>query len=156
MSDIKEHIKEIASTLKSGMSVGEGGVVTAEEGLIEKTLPEDLNMTTVNKVFGWSEDIVAAQTLATGELAEAAMKKDKKLDRVSSELTIGTGRSRHMVTTVGYDRSVTGPKSPSDPTPTTRYGVTSIKVKTKAADGQTGELKKVRTYLNENAAKLFG
>jgi hypothetical protein len=156
MSEVKPHIQEMAKTLKKGMKVGDGGAITSEPDLYEKTLPEDLPMDTVKRVYGHTEDVVAAMTLATGQLGEEALKKNKKLDSVSSEMKIG----KHGDISVGYLRSETRTtRNPSDqsqpPKDVTKYGVTIPRVRTYAQKNR-GELKKVRTMLSEKAEKLFG
>lgn len=155
MSEIKPHITALSTKLKEGMKLGDGGVITTDKDLYEKTLPEDLNMDTVKKVYGHTEDLVAAMTLATGEIAEGAMKKDKKLDAVSSELKIG----KHAEVNVGYLRSqqqkirdLQNPQNP--PREVVKYGVTTARVKTLGQKNR-GELKKVRSQLAEKAEKLF-
>lgn len=155
MSEIKPHITALAKDLKAGMKLGDGGVISADKDLYENTLPEDLTMDTVKKVYGHTEDVVAAMTLATGELGEAAMKKNKKLDSVSSELKIG----KHAEINVGYLRSqeqtirnMQNPKEP--PKKVTKHGVTTARVKTFGQKNR-GELKKVRAHLAERAEGLF-
>lgn len=150
MSDIKKEIVDLSSTLKTGMSVGDDGVIKTEAGLYEKTLPEGLDMDTVKKVYGHTEDLTAALTLATGDLGEEVLKKNKKLDSVSSELKIG----KHAEINVGYLRSQQRPKSVQDRTMVTQYGVTTARVKTFAQKNR-GELKKVRTMLSDRATGLF-
>lgn len=101
MSDIKPHVIALAAKLKPGLKLGEGGVIIADKDLYEQSLPDELTMDSVNAVYAHTENLVAGLTLATGEIAEEAMKKDKKLDSVSSELKIG----KHAEINVGYLRS---------------------------------------------------
>lgn len=155
MSEIKPQITELAGKLKSGLTLGDGGVITADKDLYEKTLPDDLDMTTVKKVYGHTEDVVAALTQATGEIGEEAMKKDKKLESVSSELKIG----RHAEINVGYlrhqDQKIRDLQNPQNPPKEVRkFGVTTARVKTFGQKNR-GELKKVRTHLAERAESLF-
>lgn len=156
MSEVKQHVQDMAKVLKKGMKVGDGGAITSEADLYEQTLPEDLPMDTVKRVYGHTEDVVAAMTLATGQLGAEALKKNKKLDSVSSEMKIG----KHGDISVGYLRSqTTTVRNPSDPSQpardVTKYGVTVPRVRTYAGKNR-GELKKVRTQLSEEAEKLFG
>lgn len=151
MSEVKTHIRQLADTLKTNLTIGEAGVISAPADLYEKTLPEGVDMSTVSKVYGHTEDLAAALTLATGEMGETALKADKKLESVSSEMKIG----KHGTIAAQYARMATRPKSPTDRTPVTHYGVTQTKVTTVAAKNR-GELRKVRDSLAERAAKLFG
>lgn len=153
MSEVKPHIKDLAKTIKAGMKLGDGGAITTEADLYERTLPEDLSMETVSKVYGHTTDVVAAMTLATGELGAEALKKNKKLDSVSSEMKIG----KHADISVGYLRSKTSTvRNPADPSQppkdVTKYGVTDVRLRTYAQKNR-GDLKVVRNFLSENAEK---
>lgn len=156
MSEVSQDVKDLAKTLESEMTLGDGGaLVFKDKDTYEKTLPEGLEMETVDNLYKHNEKLTAALTLATGNLGAAALKKDKKLDGVTSELKIG----KHADISVGYLRSQEQripnfqDKSKA-PEVVTRYGVTTTRVRTFAQKNK-GELKKVRTMLGEQAEKLF-
>lgn len=155
MTEIKPHIVTLANDLKAGLTLGDGGVITADKDLYERTLPDDLDLATVKKVYSHTEDLVSGLTLATGEMGEAAMKKNKKLDSVSSELKIG----KYAEINVGYLRSqeqtIRNMQNPKEaPRQVTKFGVTTARVKTLGQKNR-GELKKVRASLTERAESLF-
>jgi hypothetical protein len=155
MSEIKPYVTALATELKAGLKLGEGGVINADKDLYEKTLPDDLDMETVKKVYGHTEDLVASLTLATAQIGEEAMKKNKKLDSVSSELKIG----KHVEINVGYLRSqnqtIRNMQNPTEaPREVTKYGVSTARIKTFGQKNR-GELKKVRAHNAAVGEKLF-
>ena len=156
MSEVSQEIKDLAKTLESEMTLADGGAfVFKNKDTYEKTLPDGLEMDTVNRLYTHNECLTAALTLATGHLGAEALKKDKKLDAVTSELKIG----RHADISVGYlrtqeQRIPNFQDKSKAPEVVTRYGVTTTRVRTFAQKNR-GELKKVRTLLSEEAAKLF-
>lgn len=155
-SEIKANVVTLAEKLEKGMTLGEGGNITVEKDLYEKTLPENLSLDMVKQVYGHTEDLIAAQTLATGRIGEEAMKKDKKLESVSSELPL----DKFGKISVGYLRSqeqtIRNLQNPSEPPKKViKYGVTSQRVTTFGQKNK-GQVKKVREELAERGAKLFG
>lgn len=157
MSEVSQRVKDLAKSLKGEMTLKDGGafVFKDEKTAYENTLPEHLNMKTVDEVYKHNEDVTAALTLATGELGADALKKNKKLDGVTSELKIG----KHADISVGYLRSQEQripnfQDKSKPPEKVTRYGVTTTRIRTFAQKNK-GELKKVRTQLSEQAEKLF-
>lgn len=150
MSQIKDTTKALSERFKSELDVKDGGVIETPKGLYEDTLPEDLPISVVNRVMSHNESVVAAMTQATGEIGEEVLTKNKDLDSVTSNLKMG----KFGTCDVTYNRSVVGPKSVSDRTEVTRYGVTQAKVRTFAGKN-SGELKKVRDSLRERAENIF-
>jgi methyltransferase-like protein len=155
MSDVKPRITALAKELKAGMKLGDGGVIEADKDLYEKTLPDDIDLDTAKKVYSHTEDLVAAQTLATSQIGEEAMKKNKKLDSVSSELKVG----KHAEINVGYLRSqqqtIRNMQNPKEaPKQVTKYGVTTARVKTLGQKNR-GELKKVKADIAARAESMF-
>lgn len=155
MSEVKPNIVQMANTLKEGMTAADNGVLSTESDLYKKILPEDMPSETYEKALSHMKDSVAAMTLATGELGEEILKKNKKLDSVSSELKVGN----HADISVGYLRSqTTTVRNPADssqpPKDVTKHGVAIPRLRTKAQKNQ-GELKKVRAHLAERGEKLF-
>lgn len=153
---IKSETRELADKLKNGMAIDDNGIITTEKDLFQSTLPEDLDMKTVNRVFDHTAELTSAMVLATGELGEDALKKNKKLDTVSSNLKM----SRHGEITTKYDRrierTVRNPQDPNaKPRQVVQWGVTTPRIKLSASKN-SGDLKKVRQTVMENAEKAFG
>lgn len=150
MSNVTDVVRNIADTMKQKMEIGEGGLNTVPKEVYEEHLPEGVDMKTVESVMGHNERMTAALTLANGEYALDAMKKDKSLQKVSTTMKYG----KFGEATSSLERSAEGRKSVADPTIITRYGVTSTKVKTTAGKNR-GDLKKVRESLAQQASDLF-
>lgn len=155
MSEINPKITALVKELKNGMTLGDGGVIATDKDLYEKTLPDALDMETVKWVYGHTEDLVAGLTMATAQISEEAMKKNKKLDSVSSELKIG----KYAKINVGYLRSqnqtIRNMQNPTEaPREVTKYGVTTASIKTFGQKNR-GELKKVRAHVADVGEKLF-
>lgn len=150
--EINPQIRSIANTLKEHAEIDEStGTVSMPKGTFEQTLPEDLDMKTVKKVYGHTEDVTAALTLATGEIGEDVLKRNKKIDGISSELKI----PRHLEMSASYNRHTVGPRSVTDRTPVDRYGTTSARVRTSAQNYTRADMKTVRSHLARRAEKLF-
>lgn len=150
MSNVNQVVRKIADSMKERMDIGEGGLNTVPKEVYVEHLPEGVDMNTVESVMGHNERMTAALTLANGEYALDAMKKDKSLQKVSTTMKYG----KFGEATSSLERSAEGRKSVADPTIITRYGVTSTKVKTTAGKNR-GDLKKVRESLAQQAADLF-
>lgn len=159
-NDINPRVNELAGKLKGKMTLEKDGVIGIEKGTYEETLPEELTMKTVQAVYRHNEDLVSALTLATAEMAEPAMKKDKKLEQVSSELPVeGKGVRSMGAINVGYireqERTVRNPAKPDEPAKqVTSYGVTTARISTFGSRNR-GELKKVKSLLSDRAEGLF-
>jgi len=153
MSDqINERVRKIADTIKNEAEIDEdSGFVTTPKDTYEKTLPDDLDMKTVKKVYGHTENYVAGLVLANAEIGEDLhKKKDHQYVETNSEIP------RHVKFTSGWTASKEQRKTPTDPTMVTRHGVTFSRVHTKAQDPNRGELKKVREHARERARKMLG
>ena len=150
-TEISDIVTSLAATLKGDMSMEDGGVITLKGDAFESTLPDGLSMSDFNAANGHVENVVAALTLATGQMGEGAMKKNKSLESVSSEMKLG----KHGSISVGYVRNQEGTKSPTDRTPVTRHGIATTRLVTIASKSNRGQLKKVRSYLSSHAAEMF-
>lgn len=150
-TEIKPEIRTLADVIKGKMSLGEEGVITIDGDITEALLPENLDMSTVKMYQDHQSNLVAATGLALGEVGIDAFEKDKRLDRVSTEFnfgkdTIGGGFDRMKEYRTSMEAGA--PMAP-------KYGVLSPKY-TVAASAPKGSLKKVKSYLNEQALAVLG
>lgn len=150
MSNVKPEVKELAASIQQDMEIDGNGVIATNNDVYEKHLPESLTMETVNQVGAYNERFVAGFTLATGNMGQDVMKKDKNLSQVSAQTKLGKYGDVNTV----YDRTRVGPKSIADRTEVTRYGQTTTRVRTFAGKNK-GDLKKVREELSAVAESMF-
>ena len=152
MSDeIKPEVRNIADTIHSNAEVdAESGFITCPKDTYEKTLPDDLDMKTVKKVYGHTENFVAGLTLANAEQGEK-LYKDKGHQYVETHAEI----PRQVKFSAGWHASKEQRAAPGDPSKVTRHGVTHARVHTKAQDANKGELKKVRDHARDRARKML-
>ena len=150
--DVSERIRTMADTIKSNAEIDDNGVITIDKEVFKKTLPDEVSEKQVKSVFNHTDDLTAAVTLATGEMGEQFVKKNKNSEKVSSTMRIGNQAK------VGAEwrKSKTGPKSVQErDTQVTRFGVTRPYFRVNS-DRDRGELKKVKAHLKERAENLFG
>ena len=126
------------------------GSINAAEDTFQKTLPEGLTMEMVNKVANHNTNFVAGATHAFGTAAMQLMKDNSKLDTVIGSMNMG-GEDQ---LSLNYMRSKEM-HIPGKDEKITKYGVTTVSYEVKAGKNG-GELKKVRTELNELALAAFG
>lgn len=149
-TEIKSEILELAEKLQKDITVDKKtGAGTQSENLYEKNLPDGLTTDTVKQVKEYDSAFVAAGTHAFGQLAIAAMAKNKGLEKATIELSMG-----HRDTMgVSVERSKTFTNHLSgNGEQTTKYGVTSVTYDARAGATSGGQLKRVRTALAEAAA----
>lgn len=154
MSEINSTVTALAAILKGRFVLGEAGIMTAEAGTFEATLPEGMTVETVKQVQDHNANLLAAAGLALGELGVEAFKKEKKLDQISVEFpamadTIsGTIQRSKEYPAGGIPKE--GEKR--DPNATvSKYGVLTMRYAT-SANVNRGTLKKVREHVNNLAA----
>lgn len=154
---IKQEIHNMAAVIIADAKVGEvaeGGtaVVTTGKDLYERLLPEGLTLDIVQTVHDHHLQLAAAGTLAAGEIGLAAMKKDKKLNRVDLEIP-ATGKDSFGFQ---FDRSRQVPDRSPGNTGGTRekfgMGTTSFNMYGVQPKGQVDKVKK---YLSQSAAEAF-
>ena len=151
MANINNTVLDMSAIILGGLTADKDlGTVTAAEDTFEKTLPSDLTMEVVNKVQNHNTTFVAAATHAFGTVAMNAMKENAKLDTVIGTINMGGDDTLGMHYTRSKEMHVPGKDEK-----VTKYGVTTIDYTVKAGKNG-GELKKVRTELNELALAAFG
>jgi len=154
MSDIKENIKAMTEVVKKEMKIGSGGVIEISGDILNKVFEgSTVTEAQVKAVQKLENDLFAASMCATGELAVAAMKKDKKLDQVSVEIPFLKDSISHVV--MREKEVMAGmPKDGERPTKTV-YGYVSSKY-VNDVSGSKGEAKKVKQHIAALAEEAFG
>jgi hypothetical protein len=149
MSDIKEVVKTLASSLKGDLKYEKDThTIKSEDNVYAKHLPEELTMEIVEKVNGYDVAFVAASGMAVGEMAIEQMAKEKSVDQISAEFPMGKKNSvAHVVT---RERTFTNITDPSNPIH--KFGDLASTLTVNAGRNQ-GELKKVRNYLHDIAVE---
>lgn len=144
---IRDEIKTLKEVYSKNLKI-ENGVAVLEPGTFEKTLGEKVSIDTVKSVQNALKDSAAAYTLALGEAALAAMKKDKKLDQVSGDVKAGYDTFGAVI------RRTNEARNPANGETVTTHGHTRAYY-TAAAGANKGDLAKVRRYLAERGAELL-
>lgn len=149
---VKQEIVNMAELIKSRTTLDAAtGVATVAKDLYEHLLPEDLPRETVERVQAVNAEIAAAATLAIGELAIPAMKKNKDLSRVTLNIP-ATGRDSFEVT---FDRSRQVRSAPGSDEMVTKFGTTNVGFVTYGTRNR-GQLAAVKAQLAEQATKALG
>lgn len=147
---LKPQTVEMASTFKKKIKIDKEGVAQIPEDLYESTLETaGLDAGVVKKVQQHNTEVVTALTLAVGEAGLEAMKKNGKLEQVTGEAKLGRDEVEILV---NRTREVNDMKNPGNKI--TQFGATTVKYTVKGT-GNSGELKKVRQHIMNNAAKLL-
>lgn len=155
MADIKENILKLSEKLKKEMKVGEGGVIEVPKDILSIALEgTNISESDVKEVQKVTADVFAASMNAVGELAVAAMKKNKKLDQVSVEIPVLKDTISHVVQR--QKEVIAGmPKDGQEREMKTVYGFVSSKY-VNDVSGSKGEAKKVRAHIAALAEEAFG
>lgn len=154
MSDIKpvkQEIVDLSDALTDHVDTVDNGHIAFTKNAFEETLPDDISMADVNKVFNHVKTVTAAQTLSVGNQALGLMEKDKDLNRVTGSMKIGS----HGNISTSVDRSFTAKPKPGTKESTTTWGHTTTELTMAAAGGRFADMKSVRGAISEKAAKLF-
>lgn len=153
VKDLKSEITAMAAALTNKMSFDKANAtVVVEKDAYTSTLTGGLTAEVVKQVSDHNVIFVAGGMKAFGDIAEAAMVEDKKLDRLVAVFPM-TGKDK---TEMSYDRSVTKPNLAVPGESVTSYGVVKAKVDF-VADNNSGQYKAVRNQLKELAeAALAG
>ncbi len=143
MSEIKEKVRTLATSLKEEFSYDPSTHTIAGEKSFENHLPDGLDMKTVEGVHDYEVQFVAASGLAVGQMAIEAMAMDKGIDKISGSFNMGKrNEASHVVTREKKFTNIADPKSPIH-----KHGDLSTTYTVYAGLNQ-GELKKVRAELH--------
>lgn len=154
MSDVKQAVQDLAAKIKPMFTLADNGVVLAEEGLYEKSLPEGITADQIKAIQQHNTALVAASAMAVGELAIDAFKADKDLQRVTAEIpAVGDKISTAVIRSREYPAGgIPKEGEVRDPNAKiTKYGVIEASYEV-ASNGNKGELKKVRAHIGALAA----
>lgn len=143
MSDVK--FKDITTTntaiLKDAMKIGPEGIIELSADLYETTLPEGKTMAELKAYHDHRDSIVAAATLAAGELSVDYFKANKDAEQVSVSLPVYKDNINVVI-----QRQKDLPVSTYLPEGKTVYGSSRTQYVANGAVNR-GELKKVKTHL---------
>lgn len=154
MSDkkpVKPEIVERAAVLSQHRGEMTNGHINYDKESVEALLPDDLDMTTLNKSLNFVKLLPEVVTYDVGEAALDAMEKDKDLQRVTGKMAIG----RHGSVSVAFDRSHTSKPKPGSGDAITTYGHSTTELVMSASKGTGAGLKSVRDAQSERAKDLF-
>lgn len=148
---ISTEVEELGEKIKKFLSVDSTtGVATVEDDLYKNTLTNDLTYDLVTKVKKHDRAFIAASAKAFGELAIEAMASNKKLETSSVEIPM----SRFDSVTHNIDRHKTYTNHLNGANATVeRHGALISAYTNKGGKNSSAELKRVRTTLQELAAK---
>jgi hypothetical protein len=147
---LNDSILKLAAEIKKDITIGDGGAIVLDKGFYEKHLPENLSMTQVKDVQTHNSNIIAAATLALGEVGLPHLKKHKDLDTIS--LAFGVGKDKVQAQ---LKREVQVPDGLGKGGMRTKHGVISANYKVHAS-GNVGDFKKVREHIAAEGSKIWG
>lgn len=149
MAKEKFDASPLANSLKDGFSLGDAGVVTPSDDLLERFLKESGSEQTVDTIKQ-SQQVIAnfvdTATLAFGRASIDFFKGDKKLEATETKIKVGNDKLRINMTResevgVGEHRS-------------TKHGQTKVQYLV-SGGSNVGSMKKIRALLNEEAASAL-
>jgi hypothetical protein len=149
MSEIKKEVIELAAKIEAAMKLdATAGTVTETDGnVFEKTLPEDLNIDTVNKVHDHESLFTAATVHYVGNAAINAMSTNQDLKEVSGAFKMGKNTLNVQIDrSKEYTNHLNG-----NGEKTVKYGVATVAYDVKGSKKSGGQLKAVTTALAESA-----
>lgn len=146
--EIKKEVIDLSEKIGAELKISKDGSVERPDDLYEKLLPEGITMEQLKGIQAHNTDFIAAATHAFGQAATPVMKKNAELNSISLDIpTVGKDSL-----SLQFDRSKQVPNG--DGGMQTKYGSVSVKYDMYGA-GSRGQLKAVKQYLAEEAAKAF-
>ncbi|EKD22716.1 MAG: hypothetical protein ACD_84C00001G0008 [uncultured bacterium] len=152
---IKQHILDLSAEIAKGLKIDpKSDVVTVEEGLYVKLLPENLTKEQVIAVQEYNTRIAAAALHAVGTMAIPVMKKNADMKNISmsmptvlkDSISVRIDRSR-QVPDRDENNQVVGTKE--------KFGSSFVEYCMYGV-GSRGQIKAVKTLLSEQAMAAFG
>lgn len=152
---LKEATVTATAIIDEHSSIAKDGTVTIGDNLFIKTLPEGITGEIVEAVRKADATFVAAVPNAIGNQAVKAFGANKDLKEISATVDMLGGKAvevhvRDQVTYPGI-KGADGVAGPS----TTKYGVLTVKVEEASNRGSVGELGKVKTLVQDQAARAL-
>ncbi len=145
---ISEATQALANVFKKSMSIDKDGTVKIEGDLVADNLPTDLTMAEIKRVQKHRGEVVAAATLAIGELSLAHMKKHKDINQVAVAFKLG-----HDKVELAVDRSREFNDGKGGKL--LKHGYVSVGYTASGATN-SGEFKKARAIVADQYASEFG
>lgn len=150
---VSANVAQLADSIRKDLKIGEAGVAAdLGKDFFERNLPENISMADVKRVDGFRSDLIAAATLALGETAIDAFKKDKNLPQVS--LQIKTNQDKIQVQ-IDRERKFPNRMGGEGAPDIVRHLQANVRYKVASA-GDRGAFKQVRDHLREQGSKIFG
>lgn len=146
---VSEQTRTIANNIRKEFVLGEGGVITVPKDLLEKNLPEGVTIKDITRVQDVGKTMTHAVSLALGEFAIGAMKKDKKLEQLSIETPFG---KHYIGSQIQRERQVPDGKGGQQ----TKFGVLTSKYTATGTSSSGGDYKRIRDHFSGQFATLFG
>jgi len=152
-----EAIKKSYSDPSSGAMVSEGNVFNEHLPLIKTSGEETLQLTPeiITGVNDYVCKFSAAGVESAGDIALAAMKKDKKLDIVTAELPLGAFGRSNIAITREKEISIPSPEKGGTATTQIQYGSARLRVDF-VAGRNSGLLGQAKAAIRAEATSLFG
>lgn len=147
---ISKEVLDMAGTIKAKFSVDSNtGAGTVGEDLYKESLPEDIDLKTIERVKAHDRTFIAATAHAFGELAIEAMKKNSKLENASIDIpmskydNVSHNIARHRT----YQNHLVKGNEVIE-----KWGIMDTAYKAKGGRN-IGDLKRVRVQLQQMAQK---
>lgn len=145
---LTETVLALSAKLKGEMTLdADNGAGSASKDIYEKTLPEDLTLEIAGKVHDHDANFIAAGAHAFGELAVAAMAKNKKLEQAN--ISVGMYGKNGVDYTVNRSETFQNPKNREESI--VKYGTIQPTV-TYQPGRNVGQLKQAKATIGELAA----
>ena len=145
---LHDDVTALSTIIQAGITVDtKASTATVADGLYKDNLPVGLTMEAVKTVSDYNSTFVAAGTHAMGMVAIEAMKSNKKLEKLSVDITMGVKDNLSIT----VDRVKEVPNRFGNGEAITKYGATSVTYEVKAGKN-AGQLKSVRAELNALAS----
>lgn len=145
---LNEANQALANAIAASITVNSDGTVVNDSDIVEANLPPDMTLADIKKHQKYRGQIMAAATDALRQKGLSVLAKNKDLDRVTMGFKFGDDQVELAV-----KRSQTFNDGKGGQI--TKYGYTSLGYTAKGT-GNSGEFKKARDRLSDEAAKLFG
>ena len=149
MSKFNENVAALAEKLKGHITYADKKLSVSPDAYIQ-TLPEGLTAEQANAFHEHHSVLFPAVTLATGQVSQGVMEKDKDIANLGLEFPM-VGKDHFSVI---YNREQTFP-NPAGGDPITKYGTVKTALVTQSAIASRGEMNKVRDFLSTEALKAF-
>jgi hypothetical protein len=146
---VKQEVLDMAAKIEALMKSDKAGIISeANNDVFEKTLPEDLDLATVNRVHDHETTFIAGAVHYVGQTAIGMMAEDKDLKSVTSGIKMAGRNSLNVQIdrTKEYTNHLSG-----NGEKTVKYGAATIAYDVRGSKKSGGQLKAVTQSLAELA-----